>query len=189
MYDNGTKNITVIGNDDYVFAQQLLNYPVVLSHYWKSASVTIDAENQNKVITIPANNYPILVKDILVVAYCQLGAWEISPATPRDRVTVSIKSGRTDEYFMDEAIDIIALSPNIDRKITPFIIREDSNWKVEFQHRRAVANFATSFPAQGTIIPNNSKYDGLLAANSPAPNPFPIQCNIIIVGSKIFPKK
>jgi len=186
------KNITVVSDSDLAFAEQLFSYPVMLKQFYKSGTVVIEAENQNKILTMETNSYPILVKDIMVVAYCQLGAWETTAGITRDKITVSIKSGNTDDYFMEEGIDILAFSPSINRRITPHLWNQNSNLKIEFKHVRAVSELSVNFPKINIPMPANQNTWYVTPSpdiQSPAyltPNPMPITLQIIINGSKIF---
>lgn len=193
--ETSNKSVFYVGESDYGVAEKLVNYPVLLSQFWKVADTEISTENQNKIITMNSGGYPILVKDITVYAYCKYGNFFVN-GVGRDKITVSLKHGRTDEHLMEEGLDISAFAPNKPKRITPFLLSKDSNIKIEFRHDRAVGEFAKEFPGSGQAIyqgidmypESNGAGEGLNGGLFTY-TPFPVKLQIVFDCAKIYESK
>lgn len=174
------RNVIVTTDSDYAFAERLLGYKPMLQQFWKTATAVLDTEEQNKRTVIKANAYPFLVKDINITAFCKYGNFFIDGQS-RDLVTVSFKSGNTDDYFMEEGIDISNFAVSKTKRITPFLIPANSDIIIELKHTRSVGGFNVDFPVEASAP---LYYHGAPLGNTPSP--FPIRLQINFEGAKLF---
>lgn len=188
MLRDNYSNLVTVANDDYLFVQQLTGRKVQLKNFKKTLTATIFTEGQTRAVEIKPSGYDFLVKDIQIYAFCNLGNF-MPNGVARDLITLTLKDLMTDNYWVDAGTDIQAFSSINNRAtFTPTILSRDTGLRAEFTHIRKVSDYCIDFPRQGT---NLSGYSGLAMSfglqGGVAPDPFPINIQLILSGAKIFP--